>query len=244
MCHLTATNQRSFKPVGKAEYVQQLDVLLKHHDSHTPSSATVRPVYINLMARGEPLANRELTHGFANIFQAWNNMCATRGLTLFVNVSTIVPTVAENLAIFPMFGKEFSPSVRLYYSMYSLSPTFRRKWLPNAMDPFRAMDMLRDIEMRTKVPITFHWPLIRGENDGDEDIEEIVAAIAARRFEGRYHLVRFNPPPGSQYQEPPSDRLEAVLRRMSKAFPDPKKSKMIPRVGEDVHASCGTFFTA
>jgi hypothetical protein len=53
--------------------------------------------------------------------------------------------------------------------------------------------------------------------------------------------VRFNSP-SPQYKEASEESMNYVLETMASAFPDPKKSKLIQRVGEDVYASCGTFW--
>lgn len=158
--------------------------------------------------------------------------------------------------------------VHLYYSLYSADPAFRARWLPGAAPAQHALEALRRFEEDRVVavpglaapPVTFHWAIIEGENDSLEQAEEVARLLRPFAFQaGRFNVVRFNPPPpvpvasatstgrGEEaarvYREASDERLGEVLRIVAAAVGDPKRerSRVIPRVGYDVSASCGMF---
>jgi len=248
MCHLTQTGQQSFAPADEAALTCQFRLLLQYYVQHSTNDPAEEEgyhwVYVNFMARGEPLLNPVLRDParLAALVAQWERLCSDLGLRLRINVSTIMPTGhLERVELHDVLG---NVPVHLYYSLYSLNPAFRRRWLPAAMDPERALDKLRRWEDRSGIPITFHWPLISGQNDSDTDVDALVETIRSNGFKGRYHLVRYNPPPKTTEVETPDERRAVVFRRLASAFPDPQRSKVIARVGEEVHASCGTFFAS
>ena len=55
-----------------------------------------------------------------------------RGLDLHLNVSTIMPLDSAEVDISDALLEQL---VRLYWSLYSLNPGFRRRWMPRAQDP-------------------------------------------------------------------------------------------------------------
>jgi adenine C2-methylase RlmN of 23S rRNA A2503 and tRNA A37 len=155
--------------------------------------------------------------------------------------------------------------VALYYSLYSLADDYRRRWMPSAMNPFTALDWIKQwadhdriiaaknngIDVSTLPTLTFHWPLIKGVNDDTKTIDDIAIALRDRQFSNaRFHLIAYNPPPASTTNPSlPSPGTEAndeqyryAFDTIAKCFVDPTKSKRIQRIGFDVHASCGTFF--
>jgi len=241
MCHLTHTNQTSFLPANQKLFFDQLSKLLFHYKERL-SKHNLRKaqwVYLNFMARGEPLLNPSIQEELPQLYSQWKDLCAEYDLSLRINISTIMP---KGIKRFTPLKQMFSDiPVHLYYSLYSLDPKFREIWLPKAMDPYQALDLLKTWEVDSNIPVTFHWPLIAGHNDSKECIENIADHIKARGFKGRYHLVRFNTP-NDKYKEASQETMNFALSCLASAFPEPSKSKCIQRVGEDVHASCGTFW--
>jgi len=241
MCHLTHTKQKSFLPADDKLFLSQLSTLLAHYKDRLEEKNVRKAdwVYVNFMARGEPLLNPSVQQYLPSMFQQWTQLCAEYDLSLRINISTIMPKGIKRFTpLTKMFG---ATPVHLYFSLYSLDPTFRAKWLPNAMDPYTALDLLKQWEEDSNIPVTFHWPLIAGHNDSKETVQNIASEIKQRNFQGRYHLVRFNPP-DAKYEEASQADMDFAFACFSSAFPNPTKSKCIQRVGEDVHASCGTFW--
>ena len=156
-----------------------------------------------------------------------------------VNVSSILPRVSERRALAEIFPRP----VHLYYSLYSTNNAFRAKWLPNATPWESALARLADFQQSTAQPLTFHWALIEGENDSLEDAESIARALRPYEFQAKVNLVRFNAHESLPNQESSDARRAEILEIVRAALVDPaRKSRVVPRVGKDVFASCGMFF--
>jgi adenine C2-methylase RlmN of 23S rRNA A2503 and tRNA A37 len=130
--------------------------------------------------------------------------------------------------------------VVLYWSLYSLDPAFRRRWLPRAQDPHRAMKRLLDWQNRAGGRVVLHWALIAGENDQDETFGRISDFVRNSGLEAKLNLVRYNPHSARTGTEAGEDRYAAALETIGAGLAVPG-SKVVSRVGFDVKASCGMF---
>jgi len=137
-----------------------------------------------------------------------------------------------------------------YYSLYSMSEVFRKRWLPKAMDPRLALSHLRAFQMETGRDVVLHWAFIHADNeehsnDKDEDIDQIVQAVADAGVKVRFNLVRYNPLDHRHGVEPIESRLTQLFLRLTGGLSDHglllSGSKIVQRVGFDVKASCGMF---
>lgn len=129
-------------------------------------------------------------------------------------------------------------NVRVYYSLYSLDENFRKRWLPKAADPWHVLPVLAGLHVK------IHHPLILNENDSEAQATQICEMLQYAKtrhntsFE--FNLIRYNPFSHAQGQETTPERSEKYLKVLqdSEVF---DKIKTVPRVGTDVHASCGMF---
>ena len=132
--------------------------------------------------------------------------------------------------------------MRTYYSLYSLDTQFRKRWIPKAHDPIAVLDWLGNNHRTQKPPldIALHWAFIAGQNDSAEGVQAIAEAVEARGIHAKFNLVRYNPFSSAQGEESAEgvllDRLELMRSCM-----DQVNTRMVPRVGFDVRASCGMF---
>lgn len=227
MCHLTATRQTQFTNCDLTDFVSQLETVFEHYKLDQPA----RLVNLNFMARGEALANPTVTETSTELFAKLTAVCTEQGLIPRINVSTIMPvTMKKSLVhMFPVI----TPTI--YYSMYSVNPDFRRKWLPAAMNVDQALDLLYEYQYVSKKIIKFHGAFIAGENDDLADVRAQMVAIQERGLRAEYNIVRYNPYSPEQGTE--SQRLDEIHTLISEHMP----CKIISRVGTDVSASCGTF---
>ncbi len=227
MCHLTATRQTQFTNLDLSEFVSQFETVLTHYQRDIPAET----VHLNFMARGEPLANPTVTETGTELLWRLGNMAREYGLRPKFNVSTIMPvTLKKSLCdVFPII----TPTV--YYSVYSVNSSFRNKWLPAAMPVERALDMLKEYQQVSKKIIKFHGAFIRGENDSEQDIGELMKTIADYCFHSEFNIVRYNPYSSLQGEE--STRVDEIAEQIRQYMP----CQIIPRVGPDAYASCGQF---
>ncbi len=227
MCHLTVTGQTQFKNADLQDFVSQYDVILRHYVKDEPAPL----VHVNFMARGEPLANPTITETSTELFCALSAQSRDLNLHTKFNVSTIMPVTLRKSLVdcFPLV----TPTI--YYSMYSVDPVFRQKWLPAAMNVEQALDLLAEYQYVSKKLIKLHGAFIAGENDHVDQVHDMMQAVYKRGIRAEFNIVRYNPYSVSQGVE--SANLEGIQEVIQSYMP----CKLITRVGSDVAASCGTF---
>jgi adenine C2-methylase RlmN of 23S rRNA A2503 and tRNA A37 len=228
----------------------QLQVVLKHYEDELAlGRPAVKKVHINFMARGEPLES-PLFHGRSWLFLATYLLSVLAYTPLFknkvevkFNISTIIPN-ALTLADLPnTFEANLWPApveTRVYYSLYSMDQEFRKRWMPKAKNPYLALEMLAEWQARTKGQVVLHWAMIENENDSLDCIDRIVEAVRASGLKAKFNLVRYNPFSSNQGQESSEDIINARFKDLSEAMLVPG-SRIVPKVGPDVYASCGMF---
>lgn len=227
MCHLTATRQTQFTNCDLQDFANQLENVFAHYEKDAPA----RYMHMNWMARGEPLANPTVTETGTELLIRLGQMARERNLPVKFNVSTIMPVTMRKPLVdcFPFVH----PTI--YYSIYSTSDRFRKKWLPAAMPVNDALSLLAEYQRVSKKLVKFHCAFIKDENDGEKDVMNMMSLIAKHGIRGEFNMVRYNPFGPDQGEESP--HIGAISSLISQAMP----CKIIPRVGEDVYASCGTF---
>lgn len=240
MCHLTQTRQTSRAPASLSDYSEQAARVLRHYDDH--GVAPAQSVNFNFMARGEPLLNPSLLNNWAFLYRDLSAQASERGLEAMFNVSTTMPAETAPVPLADIFGRS-PPNLQVFYSLYSMRPSFRRRWLPYAMDPHQALDKLTDWQVKHAGKVVLHWSFIDGENDDLETVDEIIQEVNARGLKARFNLVRYNPYSPAQGKEPNLTLLSDRLNRLRFGLGEPA-SRMVPRIGFDVKASCGMFMEA
>ena len=130
----------------------------------------------------------------------------------------------------------------IYYSIYSMSERFRRRWLPKALPAEAALDRLTSWQRSTHKIVTLHHAYIAGENDAEGDVHAICDALEERGLMVHVNIVRYNPHDPSRHGvEPPEEVIERNAAIYRSRLPNARVS-VIARVGFDVAASCGMFF--
>src|SRR5262245_38820216 len=236
MCHLTATGQTRLRDVSREEFLEQADAVLDHYRREAPPA---RSVHFNFMARGEPLANRVLLSEADELLGDLAGRAVALGLRPRHLVSTILP---RELGDRPLEDVFVTHHPEIYYSLYSMSESFRRRWLPKALPAEEGLDRLVSWQRATYKICKIHYAFIAGENDSEADVHAICDALERRRLMVHVNIVRYNSPdPDRRGVEPP----EEVVRRNAAIYQSRllyARVRVIPRVGYDVRASCGMFF--
>lgn len=246
-CFLTRTGQVSMRPVTVQEMFDQALLVLDHYKKRIAIEGQCHVVHFNFMSRGEPLSSKPFVDNLAEYRSMLLALAKSFNLSAKFNISTIMPIEIEELDSYDFVRKFAYPETYFYYSMYSVNPSFRAKWLPNAMDPNLALQYLKRFQLASGGKmITFHWPYIENENDSTTDVQDVVDAITrAQFFCMKFNLVRYN-----TFKESITGResIMPVLKRnfeLMKSGINPlafgEASKIVPRVGHDVSASCGMF---
>lgn len=234
MCHLTATHQTQDVDTAKSGFLGQANVVLEWYRNHCPRAEAV---HFNFMARGEPLANRDLTANSHGVLSALGERAFDYSLRPRFLISTIMPKSLgsrELIDIFPLIHPE------IYYSLYSVNPAFRRRWLPQALPANVALTQLALWQRHTSKLPKIHYAFIEGENDAISDVRDVCQAILDHGLRVNVNVVRYNPAHSRLGVEPP----ENIVIRNADVFREylpGARVKVIPRVGADVYASCGMF---
>jgi 23S rRNA (adenine2503-C2)-methyltransferase len=233
MCHLTATGQAKLRDVTRDEIVEQADRVFEHYRTQPRA----RSVHYNFMARGEPMLNRAILDDSGALFDTlWQRADALDLRPRFL-VSTILPAETGDRPLDDIF-RRYHPEI--YYSLYSMAPEFRKRWLPKAQPAEVALDRLAAWQRATYKIVKIHYAFIAGENDSERDVHAVCDALEARGLYVHINIVRYNPPGPTHGEEPSENVLERNMAifsaRLAKA-----RVRVIPRVGFDVKASCGMF---
>ena len=236
-CHLTATKQTKFQDSQIPDFCAQARDVFKHYKQESPAQY----VHFNFMARGEPLASKVFQDDADGIFRALHSLTHHYDADLGIkyNVSSILPnTLTKSL---PQIFKGVHPT--LYYSMYSANPECRAKWLPSALDLDTSLELLQEYQSYSKKIIKIHHCLIEGENDSEYDAQYLASRLSRLTWE--FNLVRYNPFSELQGKESSEETIENYLKELKfTGGGNLNDVKVIPRVGVDVFASCGTFPTS
>jgi adenine C2-methylase RlmN of 23S rRNA A2503 and tRNA A37 len=192
-------------------------------------------VHFNFMARGEPLDNKYILRNADEILLKLANLAVGNDLIPKFAISTILPR-SLNKPLTDIF-RIVTPTI--YYSLYSVNDKFRDKWIPQALPVNIALDLLREYQDTTKKIIKIHFPMIKGENDSEEDILALCDTLEESGLICDYNLVHYNPFSLEQGEESDDDTLSNNFQIIKNRLGD--RGKIIPRVGFDVKASCGMF---
>ena len=238
-CHLTATKQTMMRDATFSDYLAQVqEVLHTYQQRRKEGLPAVSKIHVNFMSRGEALANQVLLHQGKELFLAMEKM-----------INEVEPKAEVHFLVSSIIPSEFTqdlkvvlnhPRAYLYYSLYSLNPMFRKRWVPKAMDPYKALDLLQKYQQETKQRVVLHWAFIAGQNDQEEDVNHIIEEVLKRDLKVKFNLVRYNPHDLRHGEETKESVLQERFDALKKAFGD-EESRIVPRVGMDVKASCGMF---
>lgn len=230
-CHLTATGQTAFKDSDYQDFINQALQVFRYYRKEKKA----KYMHYNFMARGEVLANKHIIKDADDILMALAQLAKKDNLNPKFNVSTIMPKTLEK-SLTDIFNI-ITPT--MYYSLYSVDPTFRKKWLPSAMAYGDALDQLKEYQQVSKKIVKIHFAFIKGENDSVAEIREMCNEVEKRQLLCEFNLVRYNPFSEVQGEESSDEVIKRNLDIISNHFHG--KVQMIPRVGFDVKASCGMF---
>lgn len=236
-CHLTATKQTMMAPASLDDYLAQADrVLATYVERRGQGLPAAERLHFNFMARGEALSNPWFVAHSQRLFDALGERASAVGLPAKFLVSTIFPRDFEGDLTQVLADPRSVP----FYSLYSVRPAFRKRWLPKAWPADHALAQLAAFQRSTGREVVLHWAFIAGHNDAVEDVDATLDAVEAAGVRARFNLVRYNPHDDRHGTEPNEAHLQTLFDRIAARLAQPG-SRIVPRVGHDVKASCGMF---
>lgn len=238
-CHLTQTGQTTFNETTLDEYLTQAKAVMNYYKTIKDTQGKALRVNFNFMARGEPLANSVILNDASKLFTELENLAKEEDLVSKFNVSSIFPEELRDIDLLKVF-KNVTQNYAIYYSLYSVEDKFRKRWLPKALNYHEALKKIEELQNKYSTDIAFHWAFIKDENDSKESIEKLKEVISQYNIKAKFNLVRYNPFSEKQGIEPEEEILQENFDLLNKFFQSPQ-SRIVPRVGFDVKASCGMF---
>ncbi len=124
----------------------------------------------------------------------------------------------------------------LALSLHTSKPALREALLPRAprISPQELVDAGELYARRSGYPIQYQWTLMEGVNDGDDEIDGIVALL-----QGKYalmNLIPYNAVPGMPWCRPSWERAAEMARGLHRRG---ILTKLRQSAGQDVEAGCG-----
>ncbi len=203
------------RQLGSAEIVAQVAL-----------ARTLRPVTkVVFMGMGEP------AHNLDAVLEAIH-LLGTGGAIGHKNL--VFSTVGDGRVFERLPQQRVKPALAL--SLHSTKPALRAELLPRAprLEPAELVALGEAYARATGYPIQYQWTLIDGVNDGDDEIDGIVALLS-----GKYalmNLIPYNAVPGLPWRRPGWERAAEIARRLHRRG---ILTKLRQSAGQDVEAGCG-----
>jgi 23S rRNA (adenine2503-C2)-methyltransferase len=177
------------------------------------------------MGMGEP------AHNLDNVLEAIE-LLGTEGA---LNAKNLVFSTVGDRRVFerlPQGGVK--PALAL--SLHTTNAGLRARLLPRAprIDPEELVELGERYARRTTYPIQYHWTLLEGVNDGDDELER-----AAELLTGKYAVLNFipyNTVDGAGFGRTSWARAAEMARYLHRRG---VLAKLRRSAGQDVEAGCG-----
>lgn len=253
MCWLTQQGQTDMTPATQEDFLAQAELSLNEARAYVAKNAIrLGNIHYNFMARGEPFLNETVMNDWLRLAGALHtaaekfilecNEEMVDHVNIEFKISTIIPPIYKYDSMGALVGgmhelpfKEFKPEI--YYSLYSIDPDFRKRWLPKAENPETAL-MLLSRYRQAGGTARAHGAFIHGHNDDFTDIMDVIKVLKFNGLGKKFNIVRFNSFEPERYQESDEEHLGLIKQFFeSRGF----TVQMVERVGYDVAASCGMF---
>ena len=203
------------RQVGSAEIVAQVAL-----------ARSMRPVKkVVFMGMGEP------AHNLDNVMEAIE-LLGTEGNLGHKNL--VLSTVGDPRVFERLPHAAVKPALAL--SLHTTKPLLRSELLPRA--PRIALDDMVEFGERyarqTHHPVQYQWTLLEGVNDGDDEIDGIVALL-----KGKYavlNMIPYNAIPGLRFRRPSWDKARELARILHGRG---VLTKLRDSAGQEVDGGCG-----
>ena len=203
------------RQLGSAEIVAQVAL-----------ARTLRPVKkVVFMGMGEP------AHNLDNVIEAIE-LLGHEGAIGHKNI--VFSTVGDERVFERLPLGSVKPALAL--SLHTTKAALRAELLPRAprIDPAALVELGERYARATGYPIQYQWTLLEGINDGDDEVDGIVALLA-----GKYalmNMIPYNRVEGFEFRRPSVERAAAIARALNRRG---VLTKLRQSAGQDVDAGCG-----
>lgn len=203
------------RQLGSAEIVAQVAL-----------ARSLRPVRkVVFMGMGEP------AHNLDNVLDAIDLLGTAGGIG---HKNLVFSTVGDARVFERLPLGRVKPALAL--SLHSTKAALRAELLPRAprLAPAELVDLCERYARATGHPVQFQWTLIEGVNDGDDEVDGIVALLAGKR--AMMNLIPLNAVTGLSMRRPSWERAVAMARSLNRRG---VLTRLRRSAGQDVDAGCG-----
>ena len=185
-----------------------------------------RPVKkVVFMGMGEP------AHNLDNVLEAID-LLGTEGNIGHKNI--VFSTVGDVRVFERLVQGRVKPALAL--SLHTTKPALREKLLPRAprITPMQLVEGGETYARQTGYPIQYQWTLMDGINDGEDELDGIVALL-----KGKYailNMIPYNTIPGLSFKRPSWEKARAIAAALHARG---ILTKLRDSAGQDVDGGCG-----
>ncbi len=177
------------------------------------------------MGMGEP------AHNLENVLEAIDLLGTEGGIG---HKNLVFSTVGDRRVFDALPRQRVKPALAL--SLHTTKAELREHLLPRAprMTPDELVELGESYARDMGYPIQYQWTLLKGVNDGDDELDGIV-----RLLKGKYgvlNVIPFNALEGDDYQRPDGERIREIVRTLHARG---VLTKVRNSAGQDVDAGCG-----
>ena len=177
------------------------------------------------MGMGEP------AHNLDNVLEAID-LLGTEGNMGHKNL--VFSTVGD-LRVFEALPRQrVKPALAL--SLHTTKAKLREHLLPRApkISPEELVEFGERYARATDYPIQYQWTLLKGVNDGDDELDAVVGLLKGKY--GVLNVIPFNSLEGDTYQRPDAERTREIVRHLHSRG---VLTKVRNSAGQDVDGGCG-----
>lgn len=185
-----------------------------------------RPVKkVVFMGMGEP------AHNLDNVLEAIDLLGTEGGIG---HKNLVFSTVGDPRVFERLPQQRVRPALAL--SLHTTDAELRQRLLPRAprIDPEQLMELGEAYARRIDYPIQYQWTLLRGINDSQEEMDNIL-----RLFKGKFavlNLIPYNSLEADDYQRPDGERIVQMVRYLHSRG---VLTKVRNSAGQDIDGGCG-----
>ena len=215
-CRFCMTGREGLlRQLGSAEIVAQVAL-----------ARGLRPVRkVVFMGMGEP------AHNLDNVLEAIDLLGTAGGIG---HKDLVFSTVGDRRAFERLPQGRVKPALAL--SLHSTNAARRAELLPRApvFEPAELLELALAYAGATGYPLQVQWTLLDGVNDGDDELDALVALLARRR--AILNMIPWNRVDGLAYRRPSEARVTQIFRSLNQRG---VLTRMRQSAGQDVDAGCG-----
>jgi 23S rRNA (adenine2503-C2)-methyltransferase len=187
---------------------------------------SLRPVKkVVFMGMGEP------AHNLDNVLDAIA-LLGTEGNLGHKNI--VFSTVGDARVFERLPAGRVKPALAL--SLHTTKPVLREKLLPRAprLTPAELVALGEAYARQTGYPIQYQWTLLEGINDGDDELDGIVALLKDKY--AVLNMIPYNSIPDLPFRRPSWDKARAIASSLHQRG---VLTKLRDSAGQDVDGGCG-----